>query len=169
MPKLMRNKLTAHRLREVLHYEPMTGIFTWLISRGNAAKGKRAGATNNDNGYITIAVDCVRYLAHRLAWLYQTGIWPDDLIDHRDLDGSNNSWNNLRSATNSQNCCNKTCRSDNKLQLKGVSLLPSGRWRATIYANGKQKHLGVFQTKYDAHAAYTKSAAEFHGEFGRGK
>lgn len=97
-----RSVLTAARLRELLHYNPSTGKFTRVITeRAKRKVGRDA------HGYLSIGVDYQRYLAHRLAFLYMTGKWPDGDVDHIDGDPSNNCWSNLRSVTRSQNNLNR--------------------------------------------------------------
>jgi hypothetical protein len=97
--------LTLNRLKEVLHYDPASGDWKWLVRvawRINA--GGRAG-TLNTLGYVAIKVDGTVYLAHRLAWFYMTGNWPQE-IDHIDRNKSNCRWANLRSVTHAENMQN---------------------------------------------------------------
>ena len=94
------------------------------------------------------------------------GKWCSQVIDHRDGDPSNNRWTNLRSATRSQNSANKRLYRSNACGLKGVCRERSG-WRATIYKNGRRRHLGNFPTPQEAHAAYVKAARKLFGEFAR--
>jgi hypothetical protein len=85
-------------------------------------------------------------------------------VDHKDLNGLNNTRSNLRLATGSQNQGNRIGRG--KLGVKGVHRW-NGRYRATIFLNGKKKHLGMFDTVEEAKAAYKKAAVEYFGEFAR--
>lgn len=159
--------LTAERLREALNYDPATGIFIWRIPRGGQFAGVEAG-TLHVKGYITIYVDNWAYLAHRLAWLYVTGEWPPQHIDHRDTDRANNRWTNLRLATNGQNLSNRGRQANNTSGFKGVGLdKRNGRWSATIQVDGKQMRLGKFDTASEAHAAYAVAARKHRGEFAR--
>jgi hypothetical protein len=157
--------LSQERLKEVLHYDPATGDFTWLVSRHHSRVGRRAGSLQS-NGYVHVKVDCGTYGAHRLAWFYMTGEWPDDQIDHIDRDKANNRWENLRPATNLQNIANRGSWS--KSGFKGV-YKPIGRndYRTEIRINGKRKLLGYFKTPEEAHAVYVKAANDVHGEFAR--
>lgn len=156
--------ITQKRLKELLHYDPITGLFTWLVANSNRVKvGDVAGALG-DHGRILIRVDGVLYKAHRLAWLYMTGKWPNPEADHEDTDASNNKWLNLREANRSQNNCNKKNRKDNTSGYKGVYQdKRRSKWMARI--NGK--FLGYFNTSQGAHAAYCAAAQKYHGQFAR--
>ena len=118
------------------------------------------------HGYRRIKINGRSYPAHHLAWLYKKGKWCSQMIDHRDLDRSNNRWINLRRATRSQNNANTRANRNNACGLKGVS--PNhGRWRAIIHKNGRTQHLGNFPTPQAAHAAYAKAARKLFGKFAR--
>jgi hypothetical protein len=94
--------LTVERLRELLTYDPETGELRWRVTRRRAAKGSLAG-TLNRNGYRNIEVEQRCYKAHRLAWLYVTGEWPKETIDHINCKRDDNRWANLRQATTAEN------------------------------------------------------------------
>src|SRR5690349_15052213 len=89
--------LTQQYLKEILHYDPETGVFIWYTSRGHCKAGNVAGSLNL--GYILIGICNFKYQAHRLAWLYMTGEWPTFEIDHKNGVSSDNRWENLREAT----------------------------------------------------------------------
>lgn len=160
--------LTAERLRELIAYNPATGEFRWLkksspLSR--VAAGSLAGSIKG-GGYREIEIDGVAYQAHRLACLYVTGEWPDNEIDHRDLNRSNNAWRNLRPATTSQNHANKRPRGKGP---KGVAR-QGNRFVARIRPpGGRNLHLGCFATQDEAAAAYRGAAKVVYGEFARTK
>jgi hypothetical protein len=155
------------RVRELLNYDPETGLFTWRTARRGAAKGAVAGSKRKD-GYVVIRIDYVPILAHRLAWAHVTGSWPKEEIDHRNLDPSDNRLCNLRAATRSQNHANRHCYKTNTSGLKGVSWKKARNgWEAQIRKSGKKFFLGVFQTKEEAHAAYVAAAVGLYGEFAR--
>jgi hypothetical protein len=158
--------LTAERLREVLNYDPETGVFTWKESRGSKAKDQAAGSLHKEDGYIYVRVDGVLYKGHRLVWLYMTGARPHRL-DHKDGKRANNSWSNLREATNGQNMMNTGKRPSNKSGLKGVSWAKVKRlWRMDIAAYGVKYH-AMFDCPAAAHLAYVVKSDQLHGEFGR--
>ena len=158
--------ITVERLREVLSYDPITGFFTWRLSIGRRAKvGARAGSFRKDK-YLAIAIDHVTYKSSRLAWLYMTGEWPGKIVDHKDRDKTNDSWENLRLATRRENNANKTRQVNNKAKFKGVNWhKASGRYVAQISNHGKKEHLGLFDTPEEAHEAYIRRAKEVHGEY----
>jgi hypothetical protein len=154
--------ITAERLRSLLSYNPETGIFTWRVRRGRILAGTVTGGIGS-HGYVEIRVDYRLYLAHRLAWLYMTGEWPKETIDHRDLDRTNNRWRNLREATFGQNNTNRRARGAQG--LKGVTKNRRA-YVAQIQVAGRNRYLGSFATPEAAHAAYV-AASSAHGEFAR--
>ncbi len=161
--------ITADRLRELVNYDPETGLFTWLKPCGRwdrIPSGSIAGTAHNA-GYWQINLDGRLYLAHRLAVLYVTGSWPSNLIDHENLNRSDNRWTNLRHATHSQNHMNSKVYANNALGVKGVSLHRDGKFVAQIQRSGSSRHLGLFSTVAEAKAAYDKAATEDFGKFAR--
>lgn len=157
--------LTAARLRELLRYDPETGAFIRLVTRGGSRAGNAVGCINA-LGYSVIMVDYKLHAAHRLAWLYMTGDWPPHEIDHADMDRSNNRWSNLRSATKSQNMSNTGVPAHNTSGYKGV-IRHGERWIARIKKNRKVHHLGIHNSPEEAHNAYLRAASALHGEFAR--
>lgn len=154
--------LTLKRLKELLHYDPETGIWTWLVNRRRAKKGMIAGSTMH--GYRQIVIEYEPYLGHRLAWFYMTGTWPEYEIDHIDRNRSNDRWSNLRQATVKQNQSNKTKPKHNTSGHKGVRWEYNG-YRARITVNGKLLHLGTFKTLDKAAEAYLNAAKKYYGEY----
>ena len=155
--------LTQARLKELLFYNPITGVFSWRVRRGGYANvGSTAGALDRD-GRRQIKIDSTGYCANKLAWLYMKGRYPKKDVDHIDRNKGNDRWVNLRLATRSQNCGNQI-RKDNKLGVKGVTRLRS-RYCATINKNGKHFHLGVFATIEEASTAYQQAARKLFGPF----
>lgn len=161
-------KVTHERLRELLAYDQETGEFTWRVARGpEVPAGSVAGMVNED-GYRIVTVDGSNYRAHVLAWFYMTGEWPTKQVDHKDNGRDNNRWENLREATNGENGANKGKQCNNTTGHKGVSFdAKRNRFRAVIYKDGKQTHLGYFITAQQASDAYVDAAPRFHGEFAR--
>jgi hypothetical protein len=161
--------LSAQRLRELLHYEPKTGLFVWIYQHKKSARmlGKQAGSQDN-MGYLQIKIDGLQHKSHRLAWLYVYGSWPDKQIDHINGDSQNNRIENLRQATASQNRANSKLNKDNKSRFKGAHLRVGNRkYQAMIKINGRSRHLGIFTSPEDAHAAYCAAASKLFGKFAR--
>lgn len=164
----MNSPLTAARLRALLHYDPETGIFTWVQPTGRRVKPGQIAGSATGAGYLLIAVDGCRTYAHRLAWLYMTGEWPEREIDHKDLNPSNNIWNNLRVATSGQNKANQRIPVTNSSGFKGVSWSKKDKiWTAYITVGGKHRYLGGFHDPRLAARAYEQAAARHYGEFAR--
>ena len=155
--------VTPQRLRELLGYDPDTGLFTWVKAPSNRVKaGDTAG--HRANGYITIRLDGQLYAAHRLAWLYMTDTWPPEHIDHRDRDRSNNRWVNLRAATLAQNNRNTGMRRNNSTGFKGVSR-HGPTFRAECLADGQRLRKSGFATAELAAQWIQQQRATLHGEF----
>jgi hypothetical protein len=155
--------ITAEELRKLLAYDADTGVFVWKVSRGNdIGVGSAAGSANGRNRKY-IRVNGKKYQAHRLAWLYVYGTWPADQLDHVDGNTLNNCIENLREATNAENCQNRGIRSDNKSGYMGVSWRKDmHKWEAQIQRQGRKYQLGFFETPEAAHAAYLNAKAELH-------
>jgi len=156
--------LTQAQLMDVLDYDPETGEFTWLIKPSpRVAQGSRAGVTSV-KGYRYIKINRKSYQAHRLAWLYVYGKFPELDLDFINRDTLDNRIENLREATKAQNAFNSGSRRDGK--LKGAYWHKrTKRWSAAIYLRGKHMWLGNFATEQEAHAAYCKAAKKHHGKF----
>src|SRR3954464_3736442 len=125
--------LTQARLKELLHYDSETGLWTWLKHRYRIQPGDRAGTISKKDGYCHIIIEKKNYMAHRLAWLYMTGGWPSMNMDHIDTNRSDNRWLNLRLATRPQNQANRRKQSNNRCGHKGVWWHKKNRkWRTRI-------------------------------------
>lgn len=157
---------TAERLRTLLDYCQETGRFTWRFNRGGrAVAGSVAGATDK-RGYICINVDCHLYKAHRLAWLYVYGEWPDGEIDHIDGQPANNAIANLRVADRTAQNRNRKINKTNTFGLKGVGR-HGKRFKASIKIDYKSILIGVYDTPEEAHSAYVAEASRRFGQFAR--
>jgi len=156
--------LTAERLRELLHYDPETGVFIWLVStNGRIRVGDVAGHLTAA-GYRRIKIDGRCYFSQRLAWLYVHGVFPFNQSDHRNGQRDDNRLCNLRDVDHSGNMQNRRrAHLQNKSGFLGVSLdKQRGKWTAIIQANGKKRNLGRFTSPELAHAAYLKAKRELH-------
>lgn len=165
-------KLTQARLKELLHYDPATGIFTWLERPirnyrhdkmwNDAWAGHPAGTAKD--GYRVVSLGYGRfYRLHRLAFLYMTGRFPRHDTDHINGNRADNRWSNLREATRSQNLANGR----HKHKLKGARKISSGRWQARLWTDDKSVNLGTFDTKAEACAAYRKAARKHFGPYAK--
>lgn len=153
--------ITQRRLKELLHYDPCTGIFTWIIS---PAKHIKAGAIAGCvyDGYIRIRIEGGNYRAHRLAFLYIDGFTPNQ-IDHINHIRSDNRFCNLRSVTTTENSKNQSTPKNNSSGVIGVCFDKSkNKWRAYIGVNKTQIKLGEFASK----SAAIKIRAEAEVKYG---
>lgn len=157
------SSLTQERLKELLHYDPETGAFVWKVNRGPLKAGAPAGTLNN--GYIRIRVDKKLDYAHRLAWLYMTGESPEQHIDHRDGNRTNNKWVNLRLATLSENNRNVGLQRNNTSGAKGVTRNGKHGWMAQVVHNRQHHYLGTFRSVAEAATAALRARNALHGEF----
>lgn len=146
-------KVTQTRLRELLNYDPDTGIFIWKESRGGRQPGTVAGHLDY-KGYVRLSVDHVLYRAHRLAWVYVYGVDPSDQIDHINGCRSDNRICNLRDVPNKKNAENQKLRKTNKSGHRGISWSKVvNKWQAGVCHYGEITHVGYFDVLDDAIAA----------------
>ena len=151
--------ITAERLKELLHYEPETGIFTWKVRTANQVKVGDVAGCPDGRGYLLIQLQSRLYRAHRLAWLYVYGEWPKDQIDHINRIRSDNRIANLRDVSHKQNNQNKSKPSNNTSGHPGVVWHKRiSKWQVKIKHNYKYIHLGYYTNIEDAIAA--RKAAE---------
>lgn len=171
-----RKDLSPEEIRERLEYFPDTGEFVWRHRLGNTHEAKcwnpkfagKSAGTIDRRGYRRIKIHGTYYAGHRLAWVWMTGEWPPEDVDHANCDKSDNRFSNLRLATRSQNCANVSKKSHNKSGLKGACYSKTQcAYHAQIKKDGKIYHLGWHETAEAAHAAYKAAALKFHGEFAR--
>lgn len=169
-------------LRQLLRYEPNTGRLFWRHRPLNMFSSKKAFlawnsryannlafTTDNGQGYKQGAIFKRLQKAHRVIWAMQTGIWPDQEIDHKNNDPSDNRWQNLRLATHVENARNRGSRAGSTSVYLGVSWAErQKKWRAEIMiSRGCRKYLGYFEDEIAAALAYDAAARAHHGEFAR--
>lgn len=175
-------------LRLLLDYDPETGEFTWkeraslwFKDGGKFTRKRQASAWNrkcagtpaltadDGDGYRVGRLFDNLVRAHRVAWAIVHGRWPDKWIDHINGNPADNRIANLREATARQNAQNTRGRSNSSSQYKGVAKQPCGKkWVARIRSqDGKQVHLGVFNTEQEAAVAYNEAALRFRGDWAR--
>ena len=156
--------LTATRLRDLLTYNPRTGVFRWKVARSSRrSEGDIAGAVDRRSMHPLIRVDGRLYRAGRLAWLYMKGAWPKHKINCINGDYSDIRWTNLREITHTQQMASRPVQS--KLGVKGVWMTKQGRYAAEIRVAGQKTYLGCFDTLDEANAAYLRAAKKAFGLF----
>ena len=158
--------ISQDKLKRVLHYNPETGVFIWLVNRGKCHIGDIAGTVSKDR-HVRIGLNYSRFKAHRLAFIYMTGKSPDE-IDHINQDPSDNRWCNLRPITHTFNMRNMPKLTTNTSGVTGVVWSESKqKWKAEIW-NGKNVHLGLFATIEEAAAARkgAEKILKFHQNHG---
>lgn len=154
--------ISQRELREILMYDPKTGVFVWkkCIGKSRTDVGSIAGGASGR--YWRIQVKGIRYYGHQLAWFYVHGVWAIE-IDHCDKNKINNKLANLRLATRSQNLVNRKVK--NSTGYRGVSHRSKNCFSARIKINKKLHRLGNFSSAEEAYAAYLQAAKKLHGEF----
>ena len=160
----MSTKLTQERLKELLHYDPETGVLLRVKSGSRLDIVGRPAGTTTATGYLTTMVDGVSHYCHRLAWLYVYGVWPAGQIDHRNGVRSDNRIANLRDCTCRENQQNRARPSGAANPFRGVSWHARDRhWRAAVTINGTKKNLGAFPKAEDARRAVQRARFEYYG------
>jgi len=153
--------ITQKRLKELLHYDPDTGIFTWEVNKKRARRGDKAGTDRA--GYIQIKIDQIAYKAHRLAWLYMEGYFPENEIDHINRVTDDNRWGNLREVSHQCNMRNKKIRDDNTSGVTGVFWNKKyTKWEVFIKVDGKQKYFGRHKEFTNAAQARWEAEVEYN-------
>lgn len=153
------SELSTEILRDFLHYDPETGVFTWKKQTGNKVKeGSLAGGVNT-RGYVHIRIFNKKYKAHRLAWLYVYGRWPQAQIDHVNRIKTDNRIANLREATSYGNSQNRIMARKN---TGAVYRSNRDKWESNIIVNKKRIFLGYFPSAELASEAYLKAKRDFH-------
>lgn len=164
--KYSSDELTVEFIRDRLDYNPNNGEFK--IRKKSGKKGVVGNKTGSKgkNGYVYLYLNNNVALAHRVAWVYVYGEWPNEQVDHINRDRSDNRISNLRLASQSQNSCNGSLRSTNKSGYRGVSWSKEKKkWVSRIVKDRKQYVLGYFDDKEKAYMAYLEAANRLHGGF----
>lgn len=155
-------KLTLERLKELVHYEPTTGWFTWRINNSTAKPGMRVGS-GHGLGYRQIGLDYKKYLEHSLAYFYMTGEWPTKQIDHINRDKSDNRWENIRHGSISDNGHNKGVSARSRTGLTGV--LPHGNGFRSMITVDSKSQTGWFNTIAEARVSRLLLEIKNFGKF----
>ena len=151
--------LTQQELKKYLRYDQETGMFSWVkLPHHLVGKLNQIAGSLNDKGYWVIGLNRIKYKAHRLAWLYVYGAWPNEELDHINGLKDDNRICNLREATHRENMQNlKNSLKNNVSGFLGVGFnkaFKNNKYVAQIGKNGKIKFLGSFKTPLEAHRAY---------------
>lgn len=151
--------LTWEYLRAYLAYNRETGLF---YSRKT---GKELG-TLDKRGYFRISVKGKYRFAHRLAWFYEFGCWPAEILDHANRVTTDNRLVNLREANARENTVNRRSVLGASCSYKGVTFHKQcKKWQAAVQREGKNHYLGLFGTPEAARDAYNEAAVKLHGVF----
>lgn len=160
--------LTQGFLLSVLHYDPETGLLTWIDQHYRAGRdrvGQVAGRLHR-SGYVNLKIFGVEYAAHRIAWMMVTGLWPERDLDHIDHNRANNKLANLRAATRRQNMMNRSINKGNQSGVKGVWYSkPRRSWMASISVEAHKSVVELFPSKEEAVAWRRKNERQYYGEF----
>lgn len=166
--------ITQEELKFIINYDPESGEFTCRNphKQGPAKIGSKAGTIKHcgtigrKRSYLYIHFGKKWYRAHRLAWLYMTGEFPEEQIDHINTDTLDNRFCNLRKASQQQNNYNQNLNIRNTSGVKGVSWDKTrGLWMARTSVNGKSVNLGRFTDIEDAENVVKGYREKWHKEF----
>lgn len=157
-------------LQKYLSYCPFTGVFTWKLCPGTRVRqGDEAGCIGT-TGYVQIRFKTKLYKAHRLAWLFMTGRWPTDQLDHKNGCESDNRWRNIREVSNQQNAMNQAIPNRNKSGVIGVAFYKrTGRFEAYITYKYQRIPLGTYKTIEEAMVARTNAEIYYGFKEGHGR
>lgn len=157
--------LSLDELKAHIHYNPDTGVFTRLVKTSNRSLIGAASGGYGAHGYYRVSLLGKRYYAHRLAWFYVHGEWPEE-IDHVNGVRDDNRLSNLRLASRRENCVNAPAKLSNTSGFKNVSFnAERNQWMARGRHLGKRKNLGLFDTPEEAYQAWKRFAASSDGDF----
>ena len=166
---MAKTDLTAEYVREILDYDPETGVFIRKVRTAQCNRvGDRADklvlAPIGRVGYRDITIKSKKYQAHRIAWLHYYGEWPKDQLDHINGERGDNRIANLRDVSDRVNKENTHVpRKHNSSGYLGVHWSSQqGKWQGRIAVHGKNKHLGFFEDPAEAHQAYIKAKRIYH-------
>jgi hypothetical protein len=155
-------------VREVLVYDPVTGVFTRRVRTGYATKVGQVAGSADKLGYLHIRLDAITHKAHRLAWLYVYGETPDGPIDHINGNPSDNRIANLRHVTPAMNSQNR--RTVDRRNTSGFLGVTKANKRGLFAAQiswttdgvTTKRTIGHFATPDAAGAAYLAAKRELH-------
>lgn len=141
--------ITVEMVREVLDYDPVTGLFKRTSSALNGSRAGLPAGTLAANGYIMIRIYTKLCCAHRLGWALHYGEFPRFFIDHINGNPSDNRIENLRDVPQKANCFNK----GKNRKLLGATQF-GDRWKYAVLEWGKITYEGDFPTADEANKAF---------------
>ncbi|EQC4020314.1 TPA: HNH endonuclease signature motif containing protein [Enterobacter hormaechei] len=164
-------------LKSIIFYNPLTGEFFWksrdrkeftsdriFKSWNSTYSGKKCGSLTNK--YLTIRIKNSLFYCHRLAWAIHFGEWPENDIDHINMDKTDNRISNLRMTSRGQNMSNMAATRANTSGFIGVYWAKREcKWVAGITINYKFQHLGYFDDPIKAAHAYNEACINANGEY----
>lgn len=157
--------LTQATLKELVHYNPDTGIFTWKNSTLRRTAGAEIGSEFEapcGKKYRHVRVLNTMYLVHRLAFVYITGSFPLEDVDHENGNGTDNRWDNIRDVPRIENTRNRKLNHNNKSGCSGVTWYPRyNKWLARIGMKGEKITLGYFTELSDAVSARKQAEIDY--------
>lgn len=161
-------------LRQLLAYDPVTGVLVWLHRDASFFAKKSAYKMWNKRyagceafqtasyGYLHGHIFQKHYFAHRVAWALHYGEWPEDQIDHVNGIRSDNRIENLRSVSQSDNQKNAKLRHDNKSGIPGVDWKTScSLWRVRASIGKRRILVGYYKNLSDAKVARLEAEKNF--------
>lgn len=158
--------MNQDQLKSILYYHQDSGVFYWRISSNMRIKPWDTAGKFDSDGYLQIRFAGKDYKAHRLAWLYVNGEFPNCQIDHINGIRKDNRICNLRTATIKQNAENRRISKKNTSGFRGVTLQKrTGKWQAQMTHNGKMLYLGLHSTPEEASAVVSAKRAELYTHY----
>jgi hypothetical protein len=155
--------LTHDDLLSRFWYEDNTGRLLWKKIDGS--KKEEAGtpfAGSSGKVYLRVKILGKNYLVHRIIWMLKTGEPVEYEIDHKDGNGLNNAWDNLRPADRGTNTKNLRKYSNNKSGHTGVYWNKRlQKWTVHIRVDNKSYHGGCFSELESAVEARLKLSEKY--------
>jgi hypothetical protein len=155
------SNIDCNHLRKILKYQQDTGLFFWKIAPSGRLAGQLAGSKDRQ-GYIRIKINNIKYAAHRLAWMYVHGNFPNNFIDHINGIKDDNRICNIRDVTRSENMQNINKPQGNNIYLGVYKVGKNEKYRSKIGINGRQIHLGYFSSVEEAKNSYVQAKKTYH-------
>jgi hypothetical protein len=157
-------ELTQALVKSLLNYDPITGRLIHLVDRRPRGKAGEPAGWVNSRGYCRVSIEGVNLPANKIIWLWMTGTYPTEDVDHKDRNRANDVWSNLRLASRSKNLTNQGKKSNNTSGYKGVGSRGNSH-AVRLRVNGKSTYFGSYPTAIEAAHAYDVEALKHNGEF----